>query len=94
MTMLASMAEIPEGDFVEHPDEVLRRIKAGEEMTLTVDGEPIADVVPRRRKSVSWEEFQTWPKADRKMLDDIRELRGSSTTDDFQDPWERHGESR
>jgi antitoxin (DNA-binding transcriptional repressor) of toxin-antitoxin stability system len=90
--MLAAMAEAPEGDFVEHPDEVLRRIKAGEAMTLTVDGEPIADVVLRRRRgSVSWEEFQTWPKADPGMLRVLRDIRGEPRDWDWQDPWERWG---
>ncbi|HEY6749313.1 MAG TPA: hypothetical protein VI357_26815 [Mycobacteriales bacterium] len=84
------MAEIPEADFVEHPDEVLRRVKSGEEMTLTAEGEPIADVVPRRRReSVSWVEFATWPKTDRGMRSVLRDIRSDGP--DWRDPWERWG---
>ncbi len=39
---------------------------------------------------MSWEEFWTWPNSDPKMLDDIRELRGTDTPEDWQDPWERY----
>jgi antitoxin (DNA-binding transcriptional repressor) of toxin-antitoxin stability system len=89
VAILGSMAEIPEADFVERPDEVLRRIKSGEEMILTDDGGPIADVVPRRRESVTWDEFVTWPKMDRGMRRVLRDIRRDSQ--DWQDPWERWG---
>lgn len=70
----------------EHADEVLARVEAGEELIVTVEGRPVAELRPVRRP-VSLEEFLTWPKADRAMLDDIRELRGDETTDDIKDPW-------
>ncbi|HST64909.1 MAG TPA: prevent-host-death family protein [Mycobacteriales bacterium] len=85
------MTELPEDELREHPDEVLRRVKSGEEFVLTEDGQPVAELRPsERRRSVSWDEFMSWPKADPKMLDDIRELRGSDEPEDWQDPWERY----
>ena len=44
VSTLTSVTEIPEGDFVDHPDEILRRVKAGEEVTLTADGKPVVDI--------------------------------------------------
>ena len=92
------MAEIPLGEFVDHPDEILRRVRAGAEITLTVDGEPVIDVVrhghaPRRRRSVGWDEFWSWPKADRGMLRVLRKIRAEDT-DDWLDPWERYEADR
>ncbi len=88
MTTLASATEIPRGEFVEHPDEILRRAEAGEDLVVTADGNPVVDLHPHRRP-VSLEEFLRWPKADKSLLDDIRELRGGETIDEIQDPWER-----
>ena len=66
MSTLTSVTEIPEGDFVDHPDEILRRVKAGEEVTLTADGKPVVDLIPHREaahrpRSVGWDEFWRWP---------------------------------
>lgn len=95
MSILTTMTEMPAEEVRAHLGDVLRRVQDGEEVTVTVDGRPVADLRPHERpRSVSFEEFMSWPKADRKMLDDIRELRGNDTTDDFQDPWERYGESK
>jgi prevent-host-death family protein len=88
VSILTSVTEIPEGELVQHPDEILRRVKAGEEITVTAAGRPVADMSPHR-PSVGLEEFLNWPKADPSMLDDIRELRGDDTTDDIRNPWER-----
>ncbi len=82
------MQEIPEKELAEHSAEIFRRVAAGEDLVVTVDGQPLVDLSPHRRP-VGLEEFLRWPKADRKMLDDIRELRGDDTTDDWRDPWER-----
>jgi antitoxin (DNA-binding transcriptional repressor) of toxin-antitoxin stability system len=88
---LMTVTELPEEELREHPDDVLRRVKNGEEFILTEQGQPVADLRPHERpRSVGWEEFWGWPKADRKMLDDIRELRGSDTPEDWLDPWERY----
>ena len=88
MSTLTSVTEIPRGEFVDDPDEVLRRVEAGEDMIVTVDGEAVVDMSPHRRP-VSLEELLSWPKADRSLLPDIRELTGGETTDDIRDPWER-----
>jgi prevent-host-death family protein len=80
------MSEIPDGELAEHLGDVLRRVESGEELIVTVDGRPVAELQPYRRP-VGLAEFLTWPKADRSMLDDIRRLRGDDTTDDVKDWW-------
>ena len=84
--MVVAMTEIPVRELRNHVSDVLRRVEAGEEMVVTVSGRPVAELRPVRRerpRSVSWEEFQRWPKADRGLLDDVRELTGDETTDDL-----------
>ncbi len=64
---------------------VLRRVEAGERLTVTVDRRPVAEIVPlRRRRTVPAAEALTIASrhaADRNLL---REVRGLSpdTTDD------------
>ena len=86
MSTVVVMTEIPDGELREHLTEILGRVEAGEELVVTVAGRPVAELHPVRRP-VSLAEFLTWPKADRAMLDDIRELVGDETTDDMKDPW-------
>jgi prevent-host-death family protein len=94
VSTLTAVTEIPEGELVRHPDEILRRVKAGEEITITADGKPVIHLVPhRRRRSVGWDEFWTWPKADRGMLGLLHQIRTESS-DDWADPWERYGADR
>lgn len=88
MSTLTSVTEIPKGELVDHLDEILRRVEAGEEVTVMSHGRPVADMSPHR-PPVSLKEFLNWPKADRSLLNDIRELRGDETTDDIRDPWKR-----
>jgi antitoxin (DNA-binding transcriptional repressor) of toxin-antitoxin stability system len=88
VSTLTSVTEIPRGEFVDHPDETLRRVEAGEDLVVTVGGKAVVDLSPHQRP-VSLDELLNWPKADRSLLDDIRELRGGETTDDIQDPWRR-----
>jgi antitoxin (DNA-binding transcriptional repressor) of toxin-antitoxin stability system len=90
VSILDPVTEIPEGELVRHPDEVLRRVRSGEDMVVTVGGEAVVEMSPHRRP-VSLTEFLSWPKADRSLLDDIRELRGDETTDDLRDPSARRG---
>jgi len=80
------MTEIPARELRNHVSEVLRRVEAGERLTVTVSGRPVAELVPieRRRRFVSWEEFLTWPKTDPGLRDELREML-SETTDDL--PW-------
>ena len=88
MSTLTSVTQIPEGEFVEHPDEILHRVAAGEDLTVTIGGKAAVDMTPYW-PPVSLQEFLSWPKADRGLLEDIREMRGGDTTEDRRNPWER-----
>jgi prevent-host-death family protein len=65
--------------------EVLRRVEAGERLTVTVDRRPVAEIVPlRRRWTVPVAEalaIASRHAADRRLLGEIRGLL-SDTTDD------------
>ena len=66
---------------------VLRRVEAGERLTVTVDRRPVAALVPlaRRRTSMPWGEFQERIapfRADAGLLEDLREI-APATTDDL-----------
>jgi prevent-host-death family protein len=90
MSTVVVMTEIPDGELREHVSEILRRVEAGEELVVTMDGRPVAELRPvqdTRPRAVSLKEFLSWPKADRSMLDDIRDVVGDETTDDIKDPW-------
>jgi antitoxin (DNA-binding transcriptional repressor) of toxin-antitoxin stability system len=88
MRTLTDVTEIPEEEFAAHPDDVVDRVEAGEDLTIVRDGRPVVDLT-RHYRPVSLAEFLTWPKADPKMLDDIRAVLGDETTADFVDPWTR-----
>jgi prevent-host-death family protein len=81
------VTEIPARELRNHVSEVLRRVEAGERLTVTVSGRPVAELVPieRRRRFVPWEEFLTWPKADPGLRDELREML-PETTDDLPRP--------
>ncbi len=85
------MAEIPLRELRNHTSEVLRRVEDGEELDVTVNGRAVARLVPlpRRRPSLSWAEVQA-NQADHGLLDELRDLLGDETTDDIEDPWQRH----
>jgi prevent-host-death family protein len=68
---------------------VLARVEAGESITITVDGRPVATLEPisRRPRSMTREEFVrlfAGAQADPGLRDDLREL-APDTTDDI--PW-------
>lgn len=69
---------------------VLRRVEAGEEVTITVNGQPvavIAAVKPRRRRWLTKTELARRleaSQADAGLRDDLAELAGD-TTDDLDD---------
>lgn len=53
---------IPQRDLRNHPADVLQRVERGEELTITVRGRPVADLVPTRewhQKPTSYEDFIT-----------------------------------
>lgn len=55
------MAEVAAGELHDNTDEVLRRVQAGEEITITVEGEPVAQVVPltprKEKRGLTFEEL-------------------------------------
>lgn len=85
MSTVVVMTEIPDEELREHLAEILGRVEAGEELVITIAGRPVAELHPVRPRFVSWAEFESWPKADPRLLDDIRELTDHETTDDL--PW-------
>jgi prevent-host-death family protein len=50
MSTVVAMTEIPDGELREHVSEVLRRVEAGEELVVTVDGRPVAELRPVRQR--------------------------------------------
>lgn len=44
-------------DLRNHSADVLRRVERGEHLTVTKDGDPVAEVVPLRRRPVRVEEL-------------------------------------
>src|SRR5580658_3535950 len=65
--------------------EVLRRVEAGERLTVTVDRRPVAEIVPlRRRRTVPAAEalaVASRHAADRGLLKDVRGLLADTTDD-------------
>jgi prevent-host-death family protein len=68
---------------------ILRRVEAGERLTVTVNGRPVAELVPvdNRPTFRSWEWFEKAPKADASLISDLREALGRETTQDLPDRW-------
>jgi prevent-host-death family protein len=81
------MISISLRDLRNHLSEAVRRVEAGEIMTVTVDRRPVAELVPirRRRRSVpvaeAMEIVRRHP-ADRGLLDDLKDA-FPDTTDDL-----------
>ena len=67
---------------------ILRRVEAGERLTITVNGRPVAQIVPLDERPTfrSWEWFERIPKADPGLAQELRELL-PDTTDEVGDPW-------
>ena len=82
-----AMSTISIRELRNHVSEVVRRVEAGERLTITVDRRPVAEIVPlRRRRSAvpiaeAMEIVRRYP-ADRGLLDDLRET-FPDTTDDL-----------
>lgn len=68
-----------------HVSDVLRRVEAGERITVTVDRRPVAELVPlRRRRGVPLAEateIVSRHPADRELLRELRTLLPESTDD-------------
>ncbi len=86
------MTEIPLRELRNNTSEVLRRVEDGEELDVTVNGRPVARLIPLpRRPTFLPIEHLLKHQADPGLLDELRELLGDETTDDLKDPWERYG---
>ena len=80
------MTEIPLRELRNDISRVLRRVEAGERLTVTVDGRPVADLVPHsgRRTFVSREELVRLLEARRpspNLRDDVRRAIPDTTDD-------------
>jgi len=82
----AAMTEIPARELRNHVSAVLRRVEAGERLTVTVSGRPVAEIVPldSRPTSISWEAFiedaQRW-RADPRLATELAEMLPDTTDD-------------
>jgi prevent-host-death family protein len=74
---------IPHRELRTRSGEVLRRAEAGEELTITVDGRPVAQLgpVPRRRwvKKADYLQILRVGTHDSRFFDDLAELSGEQT---------------
>lgn len=85
------MTDVPLRDLRNHTTDLLHRVEAGEELTVTVSGRPVARLVPlqRRRPYLTLDEIVA-NRADPGLLDDLRSLVAETTDEDKpEDPWER-----
>jgi prevent-host-death family protein len=80
------MAAIPQKELRNNVGEVLRRAEAGERLTITVSGRPVAELGPARtRQWVDTGELQDlWDlPPDPTLADDLKGFEA-----DLRDPWE------
>jgi prevent-host-death family protein len=83
------MIEIPLRELRNDTSAVLHRVEDGERFIVTVNGRPVAQLVPlpRRKRYLTWEEL-TAAQADPELYGELREML-PDTTDDIEDPWDR-----
>jgi len=80
------MSDVASRELRNNTRAVLNRVAAGESITITVDGRPVATLEPvtHRRPSMTREEFirEILPhQADRGLLRDLREMMPDTTDD-------------
>jgi len=86
------MADIPVRELRNDTAGVLRRVQAGEDVTITVHGRAVARLIPAvddRRRPIPREEFIAWLRgrpADPKLRDLLREVAGEMT-DETEADW-------
>ena len=74
--------EIPVRDLRNHTAQVVAAVQAGERLALTVNGRPVADIVPHEQSRSPWVASTTLREivreagADRGLLDDLAAVRG------------------
>lgn len=83
------MADVASRELRNNTRALLARVEAGESITITVDGRPVASLEPigHRRRAMPRAEFLRrleHARADQGLLDDLRRL-APDTTDDV--PW-------
>jgi prevent-host-death family protein len=84
---------VPQRDLRNNPGAVLARVEHGEELTITVRGRPVADLIPTREQSngpgMSWKRFAAGLHGllaeDDRFEADVRE----ALAGDAEDPFER-----
>ena len=89
-----SMSEVAARELRNHTADVLRRAAGGENITITVRGKPVAELVPipsdtRRRRPLSRSEMidlLSTSQADPALRDELKVLAGD-TTDDLGPIW-------
>jgi prevent-host-death family protein len=81
------MSTVASRDLRNHTAEVLRRVAAGDRVTITVNGAPVAELIPpstSRRPSISREDLVlliTRHRADAGLRTDLDALTGETTDD-------------
>lgn len=80
------MAEVASRELRNHTRAVLERVEAGEEVTITVDGRPVANLVPidRRPRYMPRDEFLrnlVENQADAGLTRELREMLPDTTDD-------------
>ena len=85
------MTTIPQRDLRNRSGEILRQAETGEEFTITVEGRPVARLVPfAKRQWVSRAVYAPLLRAapvDSTFFDDIADLGGTAA--ELEDPWTR-----
>ncbi|WP_375399900.1 type II toxin-antitoxin system prevent-host-death family antitoxin [uncultured Amnibacterium sp.] len=86
------MTSIPSRELRNDVSAVLRRVEAGERLTITVSGREVAELVPldRRPRFVSWERFASSferASADPELSTELREALPDTTDDDLPPEW-------
>jgi prevent-host-death family protein len=81
------MSSVPSRELRNDTSGVLRRVEAGERVTVTVNGRPVAELVPVQRSRRSWihrDELVARlrrAQADTGLRDDLARLAGDTTDD-------------
>lgn len=75
--------EVPIRDLRNHTAQVVAAVQGGERLSLTVNGTPVADIVPHAHSRSPWVASSTLRAivaeagADRGLLDDLSSVRGA-----------------
>jgi prevent-host-death family protein len=74
------MSDVSSRELRDHTTDVLRRVEAGERLRISVNGQPVAELVPLERPRCSsgraMERILREARADEALLDDLAALRG------------------